>query len=239
MVADGYGRFRGVVVLDPPVFPDAIRELHRDRHEQGRQSPSQRRRGRHEAGVYTISALPIGMYRIHAQAPSFQAYETNPIKLESGQTARVNITMQLGVAENIEVTGVAPILQTQDAVVGQVVSETTIKAMPLNGRNFSQLSLLMPGVITTEPDSFTEPKNFNSGRPFVNGQREQENNYMLDGIDMNEPIDKLLPYQPRPDALAEVRVDTNNYSAEFGNVAGAFIGSTIKSGTNEFHVNAF
>jgi len=192
-----------------------------------------------EAGLYTISALPIGMYRIRAQAPSFQAYETNPIKLESGQTARVNITMQLGVSENIEVTGVAPILQTQDAVVGQVVSETTIKAMPLNGRNFSQLSLLMPGVMTPDPDSFTEPKNFNSGRPFVNGQREQENNYTLDGVDMNEPIDNLLPYQPSPDALAEVRVDTNNYSAEFGNVAGALIGSTIKSGTNEFHGNAF
>ena len=192
-----------------------------------------------EAGVYTISALPIGMYRVRATAASFQAYETNPIKLESGQTARVNITMQLGVSENIEVTGVSPILQTQDAVVGQVVSETTIKAMPLNGRNFSQLSLLMPGVITTEPDSFTEPKNFGSGRPFVNGQREQENNYMLDGVDMNEPSDNLLPYQPSPDALAEVRVDTNNYSAEFGNVAGALIGSTIKSGTNEFHGNAF
>jgi len=192
-----------------------------------------------DAGVYTISALPIGTYKVRATAPTFQAYETSLIRLESGQTARINITMQLGVAENIEVVGVAPILQTQDAVVGEVVSETTIKAMPLNGRNFSQLALLMPGVITTEPDSFTQPKNFGSGRPFVNGQREQENNYMLDGIDMNEPIDNLLPYQPSPDALAEVRVDTNNYSAEYGNVAGALIGSTIKSGTNEYHGNAF
>ena len=110
--------------------------------------------------------------------------------------------------------------------------------MPLNGRNFSQLSLLLPGVVTTEPDSFTQPKNFGSGRPYVNGQREQANNYMLDGIDMNEPIDNLLPYQPSPDALAEIRVETNNYSAEFGNVAGAVINSTIKSGTNEFHGNA-
>ncbi|PYQ00592.1 MAG: TonB-dependent receptor, partial [Acidobacteria bacterium] len=124
-----------------------------------------------EAGVYTISALPIGTYKVRATAPNFQAYETNPIKLESGQSARVNITMQLGVAENIEVVGVAPILQTQDAVVGEVVSETTIKGMPLNGRNFSQLSLLMPGAISTDPNSFSEPKNFGSGRPNVNGQR--------------------------------------------------------------------
>jgi hypothetical protein len=191
-----------------------------------------------DQGLYTISALPIGTYRVRAQAPSFTVFETNPIRLESGQQARVDISMQLGVAENIEVTGVAPILQTQDAVVGEIISETTIQNMPLNGRNFSQLSLLLPGVMTDNPDSFTQPS-FNSGRPYVNGQREQSNNYMLDGVDMNEPIDNLLPYQPSPDALAEVRVDTNNYSAEYGNAAGAIIGSTIKSGTNEFHGNFF
>ncbi len=190
-------------------------------------------------GLYTISALPIGSYRLRAAAQGFQINETNAIPLESGQNARVDITMQPGFEQTVEVTGITPILQTQNAVVGEVVSETTIRGMPLNGRNFSQLALLMPGVTTPEPDSFTQPKNFGSGRPFVNGQREQENNYTLDGVDMNEPIDNLLPYQPSPDALAEVRVETNNYSAEYGNVAGALIGSTIKSGTNEFHGNGF
>ena len=192
-----------------------------------------------DQGLYTISALPIGSYRLRAQAQGFQVNETNAIPLESGQNARVDITMQSGFEQTVEVTGITPILQTQNAVVGEVVSETTIRGMPLNGRNFSQLALLMPGVSTPDPNSFTEPKNFGSGRPYVNGQREQENNNMLDGVDMNEPIDNLLPYQPSPDALAEVRVETNNYSAEFGNVAGALIGSVIKSGTNEFHGNAF
>jgi hypothetical protein len=193
-----------------------------------------------DTGLYTISALPIGTYKLRTQAKGFQVSETNAITLESGQNARVDISMEVGFEETVLVAGVAsPILQTQNAVVGQVVSETTIQGMPLNGRNFSQLSLLMPGVATTEPSSFTEPKNFGAGRPFVNGQREQTNNYTLDGIDMNEPIDNLLPYQPSPDALAEVRVETNNYSAEFGNVAGALIGSTIRSGTNDFHGSAF
>jgi hypothetical protein len=186
-------------------------------------------------GLYTISALPIGTYVVRAQAPQFRPFQTNPIRLESGQNARVDIPLAVGATEQVEVTAVNPILQTQDAVVGEVISGTTIERMPLNGRNFSQLALLLPGVITTEPDSFTQPKNFGAGRPFVNGQREQENNYTLDGVDMNEPIDNLLPYQPSPDALAEVRVETNNYSAEFGNVAGAVIGSTVKSGTNEYH----
>jgi hypothetical protein len=190
-------------------------------------------------GIYTISALPIGRYKLRATGQGFQAYETNEIQLESGQIARVDIPIALGVEERVEVSGLTPILQTQDAVVGEVVSETTIQGMPLNGRNFSQLSLLLPGVATADPNSFTEPKNFGGGRPIVNGQREQSNNYTLDGVDMNEPIDNLLPYQPSPDALAEVQVQTNNYSAEFGNVAGALIGSTIKSGTNEIRGSAF
>ncbi len=188
-----------------------------------------------DQGLYTISAVPIGLYVVRAQAQNFRPFQTNAIRLESGQTARVDIMLTVGATEQVEVTAVSPILQTEDAVVGEVISGTTIERMPLNGRNFSQLALLLPGVITTEPNSFTEPKNFGAGRPFVNGQREQGNNYTLDGIDMNEPIDNLLPYQPSPDALAEVRVETNNYSAEYGNVAGAVIGSTIKSGTNEFH----
>jgi hypothetical protein len=192
-----------------------------------------------DEGLYTITALPIGTYKVVAQAQNFQPFETNPIRLESGQTARVDVTLQVGATEKVEVSGVTPILQTQDAVVGEILSQTTIERMPLNGRNFSQLTLLLPGAVTTAPDTFTEPKNFGQGRPYVNGQREQENNYMLDGVDMNEAIDNLLPYQPSPDALAEVRVDTNNYSAEFGNVAGAVIHSTIKSGTNEFHGNVF
>jgi hypothetical protein len=190
-------------------------------------------------GLYTISALPIGPYKLRGQVQGYKAYETSEIQLESGQTARVNISMQLGFEQAVEVSAVTPILQTQDAVVGEVISETTIKGMPLNGRNFSQLSLLLPGVMTTAPDTFTQPKNFGQGRPYVNGQREQANNFTLDGIDMNEAVDNLLPYQPSPDALAEVRVETNNYSAEYGNVAGAVIGSTIKSGTNQYHGSGF
>jgi hypothetical protein len=147
-----------------------------------------------EEGLYVISALPIGTYWVRAEAQGFQSSRTNPIQLESGQNARVDLTMRMGFAQTIEVIGVTPILQTEDAVVGEVLSETTIRHMPLNGRNFSQLSLLLPGVSTPDPNSFTEPKNTAfTGRPYVNGQREQGNNYLLDGVDMNDAIDNLLP----------------------------------------------
>ena len=115
----------------------------------------------------------------------------------------------------------------------------TLSALPLNGRNTGQLSLLLPGVVSPNPSSFTAIRNFGGGRPFVNGNREQTNNYTIDGVDMNESIDNLVAYQPSPDALAEISVETNNYSADTGNVAGAVISNVIKSGTNSFHGNAF
>ena len=112
-------------------------------------------------------------------------------------------------------------------------------ALPLNGRNTGQLSLLLPGAVTPNPSAFTAIRNFSGGRPFVNGNREQTNNYTIDGVDMNETIDNLVAYQPSPDALAEISVETNNYAADTGNVGGAVISNVIKSGSNQFRGNAF
>jgi len=194
-----------------------------------------------DAGVYTISGLPIGSYVVKAEAPGFKSVSTNPLTLETGQIARVNLKLEIGaVTEQVEVVGVNPILQTENAVVGEVISGSTVVALPLNGRNFAQLALLTPGVQTHAPDSFTEVKTGgSSGRPYVNGQREQSNNFMLDGIDQNEAVDNLIAYYPSPDAIAEIRVETNNYSAEFGNVAGGIVSAITKSGSNEFHGGAF
>jgi outer membrane receptor protein involved in Fe transport len=193
------------------------------------------------SGIYTIQGLPLGTYTIKAEAPGMKSLQTNPITLEVGQTARVNLPLEVGAkTEEIEVVGVNPVLQTENATVGEVVTGATIVALPLNGRNFAQLALLSPGVQTHSPDTFNSPKqSSDSGRPYINGQREQSNNYMLDGIDQNEAVDNLIAYYPSPDAIAEMRIETNNYSAEFGNVAGGVITSITKSGTNEFHGSAF
>jgi outer membrane receptor protein involved in Fe transport len=194
-----------------------------------------------QSGVYTIQGLPLGTYTIKADAPGMKSLQTNPITLEVGQTARVNLPLEVGAkTEEIEVVGVNPVLQTENATVGEVVTASTIVALPLNGRNFAQLALLSPGVQTHSPDTFNSPKqSSDSGRPYVNGQREQSNNFMLDGVDQNEAVDNLIAYYPSPDALAEMRIETNNYSAEFGNVAGGVITAITKSGTNEFHGSAF
>jgi Carboxypeptidase regulatory-like domain len=193
-----------------------------------------------EAGNYTMSSLPVGTYVVKAELSSFKTGVTKPLQLEAMQIARIDFRLELGaVEETVEVSGQSPVLQTESATVGEVISGTTLAALPLNGRNTGQLSLLLPGVVTPNPSSFTAIRNFGSGRPFVNGNREQTNNYTIDGVDMNETIDNLVAYQPSPDALAEISVETNNYAADTGNVAGAVISNVIKSGTNSFHGNVF
>jgi outer membrane receptor protein involved in Fe transport len=194
-----------------------------------------------DAGVYTITGLPLGSYVVRAEAQGFKTINTNPIKLETGQTARINVKLEVGgVAEEISVVGVNPILQTENAVVGEIISGTTVVALPLNGRNFAQLPLLIPGAQTHAPTSFTEARpGVSSGRPYINGQREQSNNFMLDGLDQNEAVDNNIAYYPSPDAIAEIRVETNNYSAEYGNVAGGIVTAVTKSGSNEFHGGVF
>ena len=193
-----------------------------------------------ETGNYTITSAPVGTYVLKAELSGFKTATTNPIQVEAKAIVRMDFTLQLGaIEETILVAGQAPLLQTESVTVGQVISGTTVVGLPLNGRNTGQLSLLLPGTVTVNPGSFTAVRNFGGGRPYVNGNREQTNNYMVDGVDMNESIDNLVAYQPSPDALAEISVETNNYAADTGNVAGAVISNVIKSGSNVVRGNVF
>jgi Carboxypeptidase regulatory-like domain/TonB dependent receptor-like, beta-barrel len=193
-----------------------------------------------EAGNYSITSLPVGTYIVKAELSGFTTVTTDAIPVEAKAIVRMDFSLKVGtIEETILVAGTSPLLQTETATVGEVISGTTVTALPLNGRNTGQLSLLLPGVVSVNPGSFTAVRNFSAGRPYVNGNREQTNNYMVDGIDMNESIDNLVAYQPSPDALAEISVETNNYAADVGNVAGAVISNVIKSGTNTVRGNAF
>ena len=193
-----------------------------------------------QAGNYTITPLTVGTYVIKAELAGFRPMATAPVALEARQVARLDFKLAVGaVAETIQVSGVSPILQTETTTVGEVISGTTVNSLPLNGRNTGQLALLLPGTITYNPRGFTNIGSVNMNRPFVNGNREQTNNFTVDGLDVNETIDNRVAYQPSPDALAEISVETNNYAADVGNVGGASINSVLKSGANQFHGNAF
>lgn len=193
-----------------------------------------------ESGNYAVSSVPVGTYIVKASLSGFKTAATRPLTFEAKQVVRLDFKLELGaLAETVQVTTETPVLQTETATVGQVISATTLTALPLNGRNTGQLSLLLPGAVTPNPGSFTAVRNFGGGRPYVNGNREQTNNYTIDGVDMNESIDNLVAYQPSPDALAQISVETNNYAADTGNVAGAVISNVLKSGSNRFTGNLF
>ncbi|HMJ86370.1 MAG TPA: carboxypeptidase-like regulatory domain-containing protein, partial [Vicinamibacterales bacterium] len=153
------------------------------------------------AGNYTVTSLPVGVYVVKAELSGFKTAATQPTQVEALQTVRIDFKLTLGaIEETVVVVGTSPLLQTETATVGEVISGTTVEQMPINGRNTGALSLLLPGVVSPNPSTFSEIRNFGGGRPYVNGNREQTNNYMIDGVDMNESIDNLVAYQPSPDA---------------------------------------
>ena len=192
-----------------------------------------------ESGDYTITPVVAGTYVIKAALSGFRTQATAATVLEARQVARLDFKMGVGIAETVEVSEASPILQTETTAVGEVLSGNTVQSLPLNGRNTGQLALLLPGTVTYNPRGFTNIGSINMNRPFVNGNREQTNNFTVDGLDVNETIDNRVAYQPIPDALSQISVETNNYPADVGNVGGASISSVIKSGGNRFSGNAF
>src|ERR1700733_2257866 len=192
-------------------------------------------------GDFTILRLPIGTYTAEATAPGFEKAAYPRFTLVLNQTARLEFKMKVGqVSETIEVTGAAPILQTQDAQVGTVINNVVSENVPLLTRNYGELTLLTPGAVSTNPAAFTSGQNtFQVGRPYINGNREQTSNYILDGIDNNQHDNNEVAYSPSPDAIEEFNLITQNPSAEFGNFLGGILNVSFKSGTNSFHGSAF
>jgi hypothetical protein len=191
-----------------------------------------------ESGLYRISQLPAGSYEMKVEKPGFASIAYPAFVLAVNQVARVDVGMKMGqVSQVIEVTGNAPVLKTESTQVDTVINAATNDNLPLASRNYVQLTLLAPGSVTTDPSSFNTGNNTGSygSRPLINGNREQANNFLLDGMDNNQVSDNLLGYTPSPDAIEEFNLITNNAPAEFGSFMGGIVNATIKSGTNGFH----
>ena len=190
-----------------------------------------------EAGIYRITQLPVGNYELRVEKNGFQTSLYPSFTLVLNQIARIDVQLKVGqVNETVEVSGAAPILKTEATLVDTIIDSKTNDALPLATRNYVELTLLSPGAVHPDPSSFNNGDNVQSGaRPFINGNREQANNFLLDGMDNNEVSDNLLGYTPSPDAIEEFNMISNNAPAEFGNFMGGIVSATIKSGTNAFH----
>ncbi len=191
-----------------------------------------------DAGLYRISELPAGSYTLTVGKTGFATVSRDAFVLTVNQVARIDLALKVGqVSETMEVTGAAPVLETDSTQVNTVINAETNDNLPLASRNYVQLTLLAPGAVSTDPSSFNNGNNTAGygGRPLINGNREQANNFLLDGMDNNQVSDNLLGYTPAPDAIEEFNLITSNAPAEFGNFEGGIVNATIKSGTNKFH----
>lgn len=191
-----------------------------------------------DSGTFDLPTVPIGNYRVTVEAKGFQKSAYPQFTLVLNQTARLNIEMKVGgVTETVEVNGTAPILATDTTLLGLTIDSRTASDLPLATHNLNQLTLITsPGVVTPNLFGFQGAQNsFGTGRPYVNGAREQENNFILDGMDNNQPDNNDVAFVPSPDAIQEFNLITGNAPADFGNYLGAVVNVTLKSGTNAFH----
>jgi Carboxypeptidase regulatory-like domain/TonB-dependent Receptor Plug Domain len=195
------------------------------------------------SGLFRIDFLPIGHYSVTVEANGFDKGTIAPFSLEVQQTANFNVQLVVGsTATSVNVSAAAPILNTENPTLGSVFTANTISNFPLNGQDFSSLTLYMPGAVTTYGTSGQtsfERSTYNSDTPNFNGNRAQANNYTLDGIDMNETYNNLISYSPAPEALEQIKVVTADSPTDYGNVNGAAVESILKSGTNQFHGSAY
>ena len=188
-------------------------------------------------GDYRVDALLPGVYKITAEHPGFQRTELAAITVPVAVTVTANILMQVGaVTQTVEVTAAAPLLESATATLGNVVNNTSVVTLPLNGRNFTDLIRLVPGSVPSGGGTFMVSGGTNFS---VSGNRAEQNNFTLDGVYNNEEFFKQFSIQPSIDAIQEFKIQTNITSAEYGQAAGANINVAIKSGTNNLHGSAF
>jgi Carboxypeptidase regulatory-like domain/TonB-dependent Receptor Plug Domain len=195
-------------------------------------------------GNYVITPLKIGAYSLTVDAQGFQKVVRQNIVLNVQAGVRVDFSLQVGsVSQTVEVSGAPPLVQTTDASLGSVVASQQVEQLPLNGRRYTDLTALTSGVakvIEGPVNGGSSPTNGNTGGSFsVNGTRGDQNNFVLDGIQNNSNDNGDISFLSTPDAIAEFKIQTTNYSAEFGRSAGGVVNATTKSGTNSFHGELF
>ena len=193
------------------------------------------------SGVYYLSPLPIGRYTLKIEAPGFSTVERPAFDVAMDQTARVDVNMTVGQASQVvEVETAPPLLQTDQTFLGTVLDARANVTLPLATRNYNQLTLLSPGAVSLNPGSFSGPQaSFQVGRPYINGNREQTNNYILDGMDNNQIDNNDVAFAPSVDAIQQFNLISQNAPASYGNYLGGIVSVTLKSGTNQFHGDVF
>lgn len=198
-------------------------------------------------GFYSFPTLPIGKYDLEIHAKGFKTHKQQGLVIDANSALRVDVALQLGeTTEQVSVTSDAVMVETQNTQMGEVITGTRMTTVPLNGRSYTDLLSLQPGVVPSAYGSQapglndrSPSGNLNSGNQSVNGQREAANGFMVNGGTVIEGKNNGAAVIPNLDSISEFRIITNNFDAEYGNFSGGQINVATKSGTNNYHGSLF
>ena len=190
-----------------------------------------------EFGDYLVPFRPSGDYRVSARYEGLQLVEREGIRLLVNQRARVDIVLPAGdVSFSVIVTEDAPLIEMDSSSLGAVIDDHKVKELPLNGRDFFELTYIVAGAV---PGAEESQNSTQGGAVAVNGMREQSNNFLLDGVDNNNQFLNQLTVPPPVEAVQEFKIQSGVYGAEFGSRAGAQLNVVTRSGTNQFRATLY
>jgi len=193
-------------------------------------------------GNYQVAALPVGTYRVEVQAQGFQTGTAAALVIEVARTVVQNFQLQVGdLSQQVEVVSDAPVIESATTSVGTVINQRTVQEIPLNGRHFVDLGLLIPGSVTPPQNGFLTAPLRGQGSFGLNtaGGREDTVNFMINGINLNDMVQNQITFQPSINTVQEFKVDNSTFSAEYGRNSGAIANIATRSGTNQYHGEGF
>jgi outer membrane receptor protein involved in Fe transport len=194
------------------------------------------------SGNFQVAALPAGTYSVEVQAQGFKSAAVSDLSIEVARTVNKNFELQVGTLEQkVNITADTPVIETATTSVGQVINQRTVQEIPLNGRHFVDLGLLIPGSVTPPQNGFLTAPLRGQGSFGLNtaGGREDTVNFMINGINLNDGVQNQITFQPSINTVQEFKADNSTFSAEYGRNSGAIVNIGTRTGTNAFHGEVF
>src|SRR5215217_821430 len=189
-------------------------------------------------GNYQVAALPVGLYSVEVRVEGFKTQLADQVTLEVAKTIVQNFQMDVGaISEQVLVSSDLPVIETATTSVGTVINQRTVQEIPLNGRHFVDLGLLIPGSVTPPQNGFLTAPLRGQGSFAINtaGNREDTVNFMINGVNLNDMVQNQITFQPSINTVQEFKADNSTFSAEYGRNSGAIVNIATRSGTNGYH----